>query len=74
MSPQAAQAVANTYQPELAQSVHHEPLRGKSSEDVAAMLQAALAKKDYMLANQTLIDYERERSHMGAETSPTGRH
>lgn len=74
MSPQAAQAVANAYQPNLAQSVHHDPLRGKSSEDVAAMLQAALAKKDYILANQVLIDYERERSHMGVETSPTGRH
>ncbi|WP_426690475.1 hypothetical protein [Rhodanobacter ginsengiterrae] len=74
MSPQAAQAVASAYQPSLAQNVHHDSLHGKSSQEVATMLQAALAKKDYMLANQTLIDYERDQAHVGSNTSPTGRH
>ena len=74
MAPQAAQAVANAYQPNLAANVHHANLHGKSGQEVAAMLQSALAKKDYMLANQTLIDYQREQMHMGSDSSPTGRH
>lgn len=74
MSPQAAQAVANAYQPNPAQTVHHVSLRGKSSQEVAAMLQSALASKDYMLANQTLIEYEQLKVKLGASTSPDGRH
>jgi hypothetical protein len=74
MKPQAAQAVANAYKPNLAGNVHHADLHGKSGQEVAAMLQSALAKKDYMLANQTLIDYQREQMHLGSNSSPTGRH
>ncbi|WP_159082198.1 hypothetical protein [Rhodanobacter thiooxydans] len=74
MSPQAAQAVANAYQPSLVQNVRHVSLRGKSSQEVAAMLQSALASKDYMLANQTLIEYEKIKTGLGADTSPDSPH
>lgn len=74
LSPQAAQAVANAYQPNLVGKVHHDPLNGKSSQEIAAMLQAALTSKDYMLANQTLIDYERDQVHVGAHRPPGGHH
>jgi hypothetical protein len=74
MSPQAAQAVANAYQPDLAQNVRHVSLRGKNGQEVAAMLQSALAKKDYMLANQTLIEYEKIKTTLGSDTSPDSPH
>jgi hypothetical protein len=74
MSPQAAQAVANAYQPNLAQNVHRISLRGKSGQEVAAMLQSALAKKDYMSANQTLIEYEKIKTTLGTDTSPDSPH
>jgi hypothetical protein len=74
MSPQAAQAVANAYQPSLAQNVHPISLRGKSGQEVAAMLQSALAKKDYMSANQTLIEYEKIKTTLGTDTSPDSPH
>ena len=69
LSPQAAQAVANAYQPNLVGSAHHNSLDGKSAPEIAAMLQSALARKDYMLANQTLIDYERGQLQMKSNTS-----
>ncbi len=74
MAPQAAQNVAAAYQPNLAENVHHASLRGKSDQEIAAMLQSALAKKDYMLANQLLIDHQREQLRLGTPTSPEGRH
>jgi hypothetical protein len=74
MSPQAAQAVANAYQPNLTQNVHPVSLRGKSGQEVAAMLQSALAKKDYMTANQTLIEYEKIKTTLGTDTSPDSPH
>lgn len=75
MSPSAAQAVASAYMPDLAASIHHAPLRGKSDEEIAAMLQSALAKKDYLMANQLLIDHQREQLLLGeaTSTSPVGR-
>ena len=72
MSPQAARAVANAYQPSPAQNVPHVSLRGKSDQEVAAMLQSALSSKNYMLANQTLIEYERLQAKLGTNTSPDG--
>jgi hypothetical protein len=74
MSPQAAQAVANAYKPNLAQNVHQVSLRGKSGQDVAAMLQSALATKNYVLADQTLIEYEKARAKLGASVSPNSQH
>jgi hypothetical protein len=66
MQPQAAQVVANAYQPNLAATIHHGPLRGKSDAEIAAMLQSALSKKDYVLADQLLIDYQRERLQLAS--------
>jgi hypothetical protein len=74
MPPQAAQAVANAYKPNLAQNAHHASLRGKSGQEVASMLQSALAKKDYALADQTLIEYERIEAKLGANVSPDSQH
>lgn len=74
MSPQAAQAVANAYQPNSSQNLQSISLRGKSGQEVAAMLQSALAKRDYMLANRTLIEYEKIQTKLGTSTSPVGQH
>jgi hypothetical protein len=75
MSPPAAHAVASAYMPNLAVNLHHAPLRGKSDEEIAAMLQSALAKKDYLMADQLLIDHQREQLLLGeaTSTSPEGR-
>lgn len=75
MSPSAAHVVASAYMPNLAAAIHHAPLRGKSDEEIAAMLQSALAKKDYLMADQLLIDHQREQLLLGeaTSTSPEGR-
>jgi hypothetical protein len=72
LSPQAARAVANAYKPNLAKNI--EPLESKSHQEIAAMLQSALTRKDYMLADQTLIDYEQGQLHTGAHGSPGHQH
>jgi hypothetical protein len=72
LSPQAARTVANAYKPNLAKDLG--PMEGKSHQEIAAMLQSALARKDYMLANQTLIDYEQGQMHMGVHRSPVDQH
>jgi hypothetical protein len=72
LSPQAARTVANAYKPNLAKDLG--PMGGKSHQEIAAMLQSALARKDYMLADQTLIDYEQGQMHMGAHRSPVDQH
>lgn len=69
MSPQAAQQVANAYDPEQAANSHHTSLRGKSDQEVATLLQQALAAKQYLKADQLLIDYQREKLRLGAMTS-----
>ncbi|MBQ4856002.1 hypothetical protein IMW82_15135 [Rhodanobacter sp. B2A1Ga4] len=74
LSPQAARVVANAYKPNLAGNIHHDSLDDKSSQEVAAMLQSALASKDYMLADQTLIDYEQGKLSMGTRRPPAGHH
>jgi hypothetical protein len=65
MSPQDAKAVANAYNPNLAARLHHESLGGKSDEQVAEVLQAAIRQKHYLVADDLLIDYERSRLKMG---------
>jgi hypothetical protein len=74
LSPQAARIVANGYQPNLARNLHHDSLDGKDGKQVAAMLQSALAGKDYMLADQTLIDYEQAQVHVGTHRASGGDH
>lgn len=74
LSAQAAQAVANAYKPNLARGIHHDSLSGKSSQEIATMLQSALTKGDYMMANQTLIDYEQNQVRIGTHRSPGSRH
>lgn len=74
LSPQAAKGVAAAYQPNFALNSRRASLHGKSGQEIAAILQAALARKDYLLANQTLIDYERDKLQLGTDTSPDGMH
>jgi CDP-diacylglycerol pyrophosphatase len=69
MSPAGAKIVADAYDPELAARSHHVSLRGKSDQDVAGMLQAALAAKHYMAADELLIDYQRQKLKLGAVAS-----
>lgn len=70
MSPQGAKLVADAYDPNLAARIHHASLRGKSDQDIAAMLQSALKQKHYLDANQLLIDYQRQKLKMGANPAP----
>ncbi|SEJ01326.1 hypothetical protein [Frateuria terrea] len=60
LSPQAAKTVADAYDADLAMQMHHTSLRGKSDHEVAALLQSAVASKRYMVADQLLIDYQRQ--------------
>jgi hypothetical protein len=70
MTPQGAKLVADAYNPELAMRMHHEPLAGKSDQEIAAMLQAAIGQKHYLSANQLLIDYQRNKLKLGANVAP----
>jgi hypothetical protein len=74
MSPQEAQDVAAAYQPDLAKDVHHASLRGKNDQEIDAMLQSALAKKDYLLADKLLIDHQLLQQRHGASTLQGGVH
>jgi hypothetical protein len=66
MSPQDATRVAEAYDPELAATMHHASLHGKSDEEIARLLQSAIEQKHYLNANQLLIDYQRDKLGMGA--------
>jgi hypothetical protein len=59
ISAKDAKVIASAYRPDDANLLQHAPLRGKSGAEIATMLQSALAQKNYRLANQLLIDYER---------------
>jgi hypothetical protein len=72
MSPQDAKTVADAFRPELTGGTQRASLHGKSDEEVSAMIQSALAKKNYLLANQLLIDYEQARVAPGSRTGPEG--
>jgi hypothetical protein len=74
LSPPAAKAVAAAYQPNFSLNSRRASLQGKSDEEVAAMIQSSLAKKDYLLANQTLIDFQTRKTRLGTNTSPDGMH
>jgi hypothetical protein len=61
LAPAMAKQVADAYDPELATHMHHTSMRGKSDQEVAGMLQTALSEKHYLIANQLLIDYQRQK-------------
>lgn len=64
LSPQAAQRVADSYDPTLVSQMHHTSLRGKTDEQVAGMLREALAANHFLVADQLLIDYQRQKLSM----------
>lgn len=68
MSPQGAKMLADAYDPNLTADMHHASMRGKSDQEVAAMLQSAIKEKHYSNANQLLIDYERNKLNIGADS------
>lgn len=72
MSAEQAKVVSNAYDPGLATQMHRSAVAGKSDQDVAQMLQAALKNKHYLAADQVLIDYQREKLKLGAPTNPEG--
>ncbi|MBQ4856000.1 hypothetical protein IMW82_15125 [Rhodanobacter sp. B2A1Ga4] len=74
LSPPVAKAVAAAYQPNFSLNSRRASLLGKSDEEIAALIQSSLAKKDYLLANQTLIDLQTKRMKLGTGASPDGMH
>jgi hypothetical protein len=68
MSPQGAKVVADAYDPNLAEHIHHARLRGKSDQEIAQMMQDALKEKRFLDADQLLIDYQRQKLRL-ADTS-----
>lgn len=67
LSPEQATAVASTYRADSSAMLSHPSLERRSDKEVSAMIQQALASKNYRMANQLLIDYERQKLH--AETA-----
>ncbi|HEU4669235.1 MAG TPA: hypothetical protein VFR91_00885 [Dyella sp.] len=63
LSQELATTVANTYTADSSRLLHHPPLQGRSDEQISAMIQRALASKNYRMANQLLIDFERKKLH-----------
>ncbi|MEW5833854.1 MAG: hypothetical protein AB1832_02210 [Pseudomonadota bacterium] len=62
LTPAAADMVAKTY---VMQPKSLLPAVGdKSDQEIAAMMQDALTKKQYLLANQLLLQYERKKLHI----------
>ncbi|WP_426690473.1 hypothetical protein [Rhodanobacter ginsengiterrae] len=66
-SPQTAHAVADAYRLESAHNAAPLSLGGKNSQEVATPLQAAPAKKDFMLANQMYVAYQRQQLRTTSE-------
>lgn len=65
MAPPAAQLVAAAYDPDKALRIRQVPLRGKSDQEIAKMMQVALGEKRYLEADQILIDYQRLKARQG---------
>lgn len=63
LSPEQATAVASTYRADSSAMLSHPSLERRSDKEVSAMIQQALASKNYRMANQLLIDYERQKIH-----------
>lgn len=64
MKPDAAKAVASAYVIEQPNLANPPTIKGKTGQEVASMMQAALSNKQFLLANQLLIQYERRRLHL----------
>jgi hypothetical protein len=69
LAPAMAKTIADAYDPQMASRMHHTAMRGKSDQEVAAMLQTALTAKRYLVANQLLIDYQREKLNLAEMTA-----
>jgi hypothetical protein len=69
MSAKDAGMVASAYQVGDANLDRASSLSGKSDDQIASMLQFALKSKDYTLADQLMINYERKRIQPTAGTS-----
>jgi hypothetical protein len=63
LKPDAAKAIASTYVIQRKASAPTS-IKGKTDGEVATMMQQALTSKQYLLANQLLIQYERRRLHL----------
>lgn len=63
LSPEMATTVANTYRADSSRLLSHPSLKGLSNEQISGMIQQALASKNYRMANQLLIDFERKKIH-----------
>lgn len=72
MSPEGAKLVADAFRPEHSGRFVPASLHGKSEDEVAAMLRDALSRKNYLLADQLLIQYEQARLSLPASTAPSG--
>lgn len=72
LTPVAAQRVADAYDPTLVEQMHHTSLRGKSDDEVAGMLRGALAANHFLVADQLLIDYQRQKLSMSEMKSGDG--
>lgn len=72
MSPDGAKLVADAFHVERSGRYTPASLHGKSEEEVAAMLRDALARKNYLLADQLLIQYEQARLSLPASAAPSG--
>jgi hypothetical protein len=72
MSPEGAKLVADAFHTEHSGRFVPASLEGKSEDEVAAMLRDALSRKNYLLADQLLIQYEQARLSFPASTAPSG--
>lgn len=70
MSPQGAKLVADAYDPKQAARRPPTSLHGKSDQEVAQLMQAALKEKRYLDADQLLIDYQRAKLDQGTAATP----
>ncbi len=61
MSAKNAEIVASAYRVRDADLDRASSLSGKSDQEIASMLQSALGAKNYALADQLMINYERKR-------------
>lgn len=60
LSPEQAKTVAAAFRADTTGMVSHPSLKDRGPKEVSAMIQEALVSKHYRLANQLLIDYERQ--------------
>lgn len=74
MSAPAAKMVADAYNPNFSLNSRRASLQGMSDAEIAALIQSSLAKKDYLMANQTLIDFQTKKTKLGTNTSPDSLH